>query len=93
MDENLSLSNSGKERKIKKDNNKRSFKQFITDVFNEYKNEYQKIIWPSRKELIKQTILVITVCAIFAVIIYILDMGFSAGHRELIQLFVRQSAT
>ena len=86
MDENLSLS--GKNRKTKNENRKTP-KQFIVDIYNEYKNEYSKIIWPSRQELIRQTIMVITISAIFAAIICLLDLVFRIGHEEFVKFFVR----
>jgi len=90
MDENLSLSSSGSGKSRKNRNeNKRPPKQFFSDLYNEYKNEYLKIIWPSRQELIKQTIMVIVISAIFAVIICLLDVIFKFGHEEFVKLFVK----
>jgi len=85
MEENLTLG--GKEKKPRKKESRRSFGQFVTDIFNEYKNEYQKIIWPNRQELIKSTILVIIITAIFALIIYVLDVILRNAHGLFIGLF------
>ena len=47
--------------------------------FSDYKGEFAKIVWPSKDELGKQTVTVITVCLMFAVIIFFMDMTFNHG--------------
>ena len=43
--------------------------------FGEYKGEFQKITWPTKKELFKQTVTVIITCIIIAIIIFAMDFS------------------
>ena len=45
----------------------------------------RKVTWPTRRELINSTIVVIIISAIVAVIIYILDIIFSRGLTIIVQ--------
>ena len=51
-----------------------------TAVISDYKGEYKKIIWPSREELIKQTVSVIVVCVLIGLIIAGFDWGFGLSQ-------------
>ena len=46
---------------------------FFTDVVN----ELRKVIWPSRQETTRLTLIVIGICLIMALILGLLDYGFS----------------
>lgn len=59
---------------------KSRFKGFFKDVGQEIK----KVIWPTKEQLIKNTVTVIVVCIIMGVIIWLFDVGLS----ELIRAFV-----
>ncbi len=61
---------------------RRPFKSVLSD----YKGEYKKIIWPTKKELIKETAIVIVTCIIVGAIITSLDMIFSNGYSLLVNL-------
>ena len=41
----------------------------------QYRGEFKKIIWPTKKELVKQTITVIITCIIIAIIIFVYDLS------------------
>lgn len=47
--------------------------------FAEYKGEFKRIMWPSKEELLKSTVTVIITCAIFGVLIFIMDFIFNGG--------------
>ena len=47
---------------------------FFKDIFQELK----KVAWPTREQLIKNTITVLTVCAIIGLIIWMFDWGLTA---------------
>ncbi|HPJ22615.1 MAG TPA: preprotein translocase subunit SecE [Clostridia bacterium] len=47
---------------------------FFKDIFQELK----KVTWPTREQLIKNTVTVLTVCAIIGLIIWMFDWGLSA---------------
>ncbi|MCD7905017.1 MAG: preprotein translocase subunit SecE [Clostridiales bacterium] len=53
---------------------------------NRHVGEYKKIIWPSRQELIKQTITVICLSVIVALIIWGYDKVFEYLYQALITL-------
>ena len=54
-------------------------------VLNDYRGEYKKIIWPTREELIKQTITVVITCLIFTAVITVLDLAFLNGFNLFTQ--------
>ena len=53
---------------------KSRFTGFFKDIFQELK----KVNWPTREQLIRNTITVLTVCAIIGLIIWMFDWGLSA---------------
>jgi len=46
--------------------------------FKEFKNELKKIIWPSKRELLENSAVVISMVVIVAVIIFVLDLAFKS---------------
>ena len=56
-----------KENKVKKEN-----KHF----FKDFKAELKKVIWPTPKQLVNNTVAVITIVLITAVIVFVLDFAF-----------------
>lgn len=57
------------EKKLKKEN-----KHF----FKDFKAELKKVIWPTPKQLVNNTIAVITIVLITAAIVFVLDLAFGA---------------
>lgn len=56
-----------------KDNkNKKEKKHF----FKDFKAELKKVIWPTPKQLINNTVAVITIVLIIAIIVFVLDFTF-----------------
>lgn len=51
-------------------------KTFVSFMVASYK-ELKKVTWPTRKELWKNTWVVILVVCIFGIVVYLLDVGFS----------------
>jgi len=47
----------------------------IVRFFRDYKSEVKKIVWPNYKEVIKNTIIVLIMCAIVGALIWIIDFG------------------
>ncbi len=66
-----------KEAKTKKENskNKKSF-------FKDFKAELKKVSWPTLKQLINNTIAVITIVIITAVIVFALDVVFETINKH-----------
>lgn len=47
----------------------------ILNFFKDYKSEITKIVWPSRKTVIRNTVVVLVMCAVVGVYIWLLDLG------------------
>ncbi|HHW47503.1 MAG TPA: preprotein translocase subunit SecE [Clostridiaceae bacterium] len=52
-------------------NTRKRFVRFAKDI----KNELKKVIWPTRKQLVNNTITVLFVCLVIGIIIWVLDFG------------------
>ncbi|MFO7635815.1 MAG: preprotein translocase subunit SecE [Clostridia bacterium] len=52
--------------------------------FKEIGQELKKVVWPTKEQLIKNTVTVIVVCVIVGVIIWLFDMGLSALIRAFV---------
>ena len=73
------IKTNGKENKKEKENkNKKSF-------FKGLKAELKKVVWPTPKQLVNNTIAVITIVLITAVIVFILDVIFEAANTHGIE--------
>ncbi len=64
------------------ENNKRSFGTW----FREMKSELKKVVWPTPKQVYKNTCVVLAVCAVVAVIIGIMDWVLTSGVALLLKL-------
>lgn len=60
---------------------KKPLSAVIKDTLNDYKGEFRKIMWPSKKDLIKQTATVIFMSLLVGAIITIMDLGFGYGQQ------------
>ena len=56
----------------KESKNKKEKKHF----FREFKAELKKVIWPTPKQLVNNTVAVITIVLITAIIVFVLDLAF-----------------
>lgn len=54
--------------------------------FTGLKMEFKKIIWPDKKTLGKQTLVVLVTAICIGIIVALLDMGLQYGIRYLINL-------
>lgn len=59
-------------------------KKFFRDTWSEFK----KIVWPSGKTVLNNSVVVLVTVVIFAVIVGLLDFGFSTGRNLLIEWIV-----
>ena len=59
----------------------------LKDAWRGFKSECKKIVWPSWKQVLKNTAVVIVVVLICAVIVGALDYAFSQGIIALTKLF------
>ena len=47
----------------------------IVRFFRDYKSEVKKIVWPGRSEVVKNTVIVLIMCALVGALIWIVDFG------------------
>lgn len=57
----------------------------VSTYFKGVKSEMKKVVWPSKKELINYTGVVILISGVTSLIVYLLDIGI---HR-LLALFIK----
>lgn len=62
-------------------------------MFNKIKNyikgafeELPKVVWPTKNQAIKITIIVLIFCLVTAVFLAVVDYGFTEGYTQLIKL-------
>ena len=56
----------------------------LLSYFRGVRQEMEKVVWPERGELAKDTVVVFGVCLFFAVAFWAMDTGFLAALRELL---------
>lgn len=47
----------------------------IIRFFRDYKSEIKKIVWPSLRDVVKNTVIVLIICALIGVVIWLFDFG------------------
>ncbi len=52
--------------------------------FKEVKSEMKKVVWPSRKQVIKNTLIVIAAVILIGIVIWVLDIVFQFGLSKII---------
>lgn len=52
--------------------------------FRDFKAELKKVIWPTPKQLINNTVAVITIVLITAVIVFVLDLAFENSNKFIV---------
>ena len=64
----------------------------LKEAWRGFKSDTKKIVWPSWKQVLKNTFVVLVIVIICAVIIGALDYAFSGGISALTQLFTKTGA-
>ena len=64
-----------KEAKKENSKNKRSF-------FKDFKAELKKVSWPTPKQLVNNTVAVVTIVIITAVVVFLLDVVFETANKQ-----------
>ncbi len=54
---------------------KRTILQNVIHFLRDYKSEIKKIVWPGFKEVLKNTVIVLIMCAVVGVLIWLVDFG------------------
>jgi len=67
-------------KEVKQDDN------ILRGVYQTYRAEFKKIVWPSRETLFKHTVTVIAVSLIFGAYIALNDFAFAAIFRQFVNL-------
>ena len=65
-----------KEKKMQDNNNKKNSKKEKKHFFKDVKAELKKVIWPTPKQLLSNTVAVIVYALIVGVIVFVLDICF-----------------
>lgn len=50
--------------------------------WKDFKAELKKVIWPTPKQLFKDTVAVLSIIVVIAVIVFVLDLGFEALNKH-----------
>ena len=75
-----------KKTSAKKSDKKPGFFDRISRFFRELKSESKKVVWPSKKQVINNTAVVLASCAIVGAFIWILDGALSGLVNLLLGL-------
>ena len=59
----------------------------VKEAWKGFKSEVKKIVWPSGKQVLKNTLVVLVVLVVCAVVIGLLDYAFAGGFNALVGLF------
>lgn len=70
-----------KETKTNKKENSKNKKSFSKD----FKAELKKVVWPTPKQLVNNTVAVITIVLITAIIVFVLDLAFEFANKQGIE--------
>lgn len=63
----------------------------LKEYFKGVKTEMKKVVWPTRKELGSYTVVVVAVCAAFALAFWLVDTGFLAVLRGILGITLTSS--
>jgi preprotein translocase subunit SecE len=87
MSEDNNAGNDNKATPTKKKSGQASKPNFIVEKFGEFKSEFNKIVWPSRPTLVKQSFTVIVISLLFGAYISGLDIVLGRLFSMFIGLF------
>ena len=59
----------------------------VKEAWKGFKSEVKKIVWPSGKQVLKNTLVVLVILVVCAVAIGLLDYAFAGGINALVGLF------
>lgn len=94
-DKKTSKKADSKDKSAKTDKAKKRKNPFksIGSFFKSVKSEGKKVVWAKPKEVLRNTLIVIVVCAIVGVCIYAVDTGLSLGMKGLKNLADSETTT
>jgi len=57
----------------------------ITNYVRESFRELTKVTWPTKNQAVRLTIIVLSVCLVFAIALTVMDFAFGQGHNYLVK--------
>ena len=66
----------------KKETNKKENSKNKRSFFKDFKAELKKVVWPTPKQLVNNTVAVVTIVLITAAIVFVLDLAFEAVNKQ-----------
>ena len=57
----------------------------VAKFFKEVKSEMKKVVWPTKKQIINNTLIVFAAVAVIGVFIWVLDLVFQYGLFQFIK--------
>ena len=58
----------------------------VSKWIRDFRSECKKIVWPTKNQIINNTIVVIAVSIVFCVLVYVLDVSFGFVRDTIIKL-------
>lgn len=58
----------------------------ISKWFRDFKSECKKIVWPTRKQVINNTLVVIAVAVVVCILVYVMDVSFGFVRDTIVKL-------
>ena len=68
----------------KSGNKRKKENESLADYVAGVKQELSKVVWPTKKELISYTVVVIATCAMFAIGFWLMDMGILEIMKQIL---------
>lgn len=66
----------------KKETNKKENSKNKRSFFKDFKAELKKVVWPTPKQLVNNTVAVVTIVLITAAIVFVLDLVFETVNKQ-----------
>lgn len=79
-------SKAAKTAKAAKSGDKEKKKGGIKKYLRDLRSEVKKVVWPSRKQVVNNTSIVMTVMAIMGVFLFAIDTGLAAAIKALLSI-------
>jgi preprotein translocase subunit SecE len=67
-------------------NAKKRRKGALKEYFKGVRLETKKVVWPTRKEMVSYTIVVLVACVFFSLVIWGIDSGFLALLKQMLNI-------
>ena len=58
----------------------------ISKWFRDFKSECKKIVWPTRKQVVNNTLVVIAVAVVVCILVYVMDVSFGFVRDTIVKL-------